>query len=71
VALASLVDAVIDGHGGGTMQRRGHDHLIHEPRIRRVPRRPATPSTPAPRREEPAPRVPAPRSPRDEDRATA
>ena len=53
------------------MQRRGHDHLIHEPRIRRVPRRPATPSAPAPRREEPAPRVPAPRSPRDEDRATA
>jgi hypothetical protein len=46
------------------MPGRSEDHLIHEPRIRRVVRRPVTPTVPAPRREQaPAPRVPAPRTP--------
>jgi len=46
------------------MPDRTQDHLIQEPRIRRVVRRPMTPPVPSPRREEPpAPRVPAPRTP--------
>ncbi|CAA9212175.1 MAG: hypothetical protein AVDCRST_MAG54-161 [uncultured Actinomycetospora sp.] len=50
------------------MPGRSDDHLIVEPRIRRIVRRPVTPTVPAPRREEtPAPRVPAPRSPRREE----
>jgi hypothetical protein len=49
------------------MPGRSDDHLIQEPRIRRIVRRPLVPTVPAPRREEtPAPRVPAPRSPRRE-----
>jgi hypothetical protein len=49
------------------MPGRAEDHLIQEPRIRRIVRRPLSPPVPAPRREEtPGPYVPAPRSPRRE-----
>jgi hypothetical protein len=49
------------------MSGRSEDHLIQEPRIRRIVRRPVTPPVPAPRREQtPAPRVPAPRTPHSE-----
>jgi hypothetical protein len=43
------------------MRDRMDDHLIQEPRIRRVVRRPQ-PVVPAPRRDDPP--VPAPRRPR-------
>jgi hypothetical protein len=48
------------------MRDRMDDHLIQEPRIRRVARR--QPPVPAPRRED-TPPVPAPRRPQREEQA--